>query len=199
MVVGWFMVFNATFNNISVILWWSVLLMDETRVHSENHWPVTSHWQILFNPLMTWFLVYMCTYHLELWTNIFLFSLCVSNSVQIKEKQIVYAISDCSIIKILKFLDEKCATHKICNKEQIKNILSSNWPVTSHWQILFNPLMTWFLVYMCTYHLELWINCFHRICFIFTGRKWNYYMQFVFNRWWWNKTDVGFPVELMWN
>jgi hypothetical protein len=26
--------FNATFNNISVILWWSVLLMEET---GENH------------------------------------------------------------------------------------------------------------------------------------------------------------------
>jgi len=34
------MVFNATFNNISVILWLSVLLMEETR---ENHRPVTSH------------------------------------------------------------------------------------------------------------------------------------------------------------
>jgi hypothetical protein len=29
--------FNATFNNISVILWWSVLLMEETRVPGENH------------------------------------------------------------------------------------------------------------------------------------------------------------------
>jgi hypothetical protein len=27
---GGFMVFNATFNNILVILWWSVLLMEET-------------------------------------------------------------------------------------------------------------------------------------------------------------------------
>jgi hypothetical protein len=26
------MVFNATFNNISVILWWSVLLVEETGV-----------------------------------------------------------------------------------------------------------------------------------------------------------------------
>ena len=26
------MVLNATFNNISVILWWSVLLVEETRV-----------------------------------------------------------------------------------------------------------------------------------------------------------------------
>ena len=32
-----FMVFNATFNNISVISWWSVLLMEETRVPGENH------------------------------------------------------------------------------------------------------------------------------------------------------------------
>jgi hypothetical protein len=38
------MVFNATFNNVSVILWRSVLLVEET---GENHWPVASHWQIL--------------------------------------------------------------------------------------------------------------------------------------------------------
>jgi hypothetical protein len=34
---GWFMVFNATFNNISVILWPSVLLVEETGVPGENH------------------------------------------------------------------------------------------------------------------------------------------------------------------
>ena len=39
----WFMVFNATFNNISVILWWSVLLLEETEVPGEKHWPVASH------------------------------------------------------------------------------------------------------------------------------------------------------------
>jgi hypothetical protein len=32
-----FMVFNATFNNMSVILWQSVLLVEETGVHRENH------------------------------------------------------------------------------------------------------------------------------------------------------------------
>jgi len=37
------MMFNATFNNISVILWRSVLLAEETRIHGENHGPVTSH------------------------------------------------------------------------------------------------------------------------------------------------------------
>ena len=39
-----FMVFNATFNNISVISLRSVLLIEET---GENHWPVTNHWQTL--------------------------------------------------------------------------------------------------------------------------------------------------------
>jgi len=33
------MVFNATFNNISVISWWSVLLAEKTRVPGENHRP----------------------------------------------------------------------------------------------------------------------------------------------------------------
>ena len=31
------MVFNAAFNNISVISWWSILLMGETGVPGENH------------------------------------------------------------------------------------------------------------------------------------------------------------------
>ena len=39
----WFMVFNATFNNISVISWQSVLLVLATRLPGENHRPVTSH------------------------------------------------------------------------------------------------------------------------------------------------------------
>ena len=34
------MMFNATFNNISVISWRSVLLVEETGVPGENHRPV---------------------------------------------------------------------------------------------------------------------------------------------------------------
>jgi hypothetical protein len=43
---GWVsvMVFNATFNNISVISWRSVVLVEET---GENHRSVASHWQTL--------------------------------------------------------------------------------------------------------------------------------------------------------
>jgi len=37
------MVLNATFNNILVIWWQSVLLVDETRVPGENYRPVASH------------------------------------------------------------------------------------------------------------------------------------------------------------
>jgi hypothetical protein len=37
------MMFNATFNNISVISWWSDLFVEETRVPGENHRPEASH------------------------------------------------------------------------------------------------------------------------------------------------------------
>jgi len=37
------MVFNATFNNISVISWRSVLLLEESGVPGENHRPSASH------------------------------------------------------------------------------------------------------------------------------------------------------------
>ena len=41
------MVFNAIFNKILVILWWSVLLVEETEGPGENHRPVASHLQTL--------------------------------------------------------------------------------------------------------------------------------------------------------
>ena len=39
----WVTLFKATSNNISVISWWSVLLMEETRVPREKHCPTASH------------------------------------------------------------------------------------------------------------------------------------------------------------
>ena len=41
------MVFNITFNNISVISKRLVLLVEETRVPGENHGHDVSHWQTL--------------------------------------------------------------------------------------------------------------------------------------------------------
>ena len=41
------MVFNSTFNNISLISWRSVVLVDETGVPGENHRPAASHWKAL--------------------------------------------------------------------------------------------------------------------------------------------------------
>ena len=45
--VGWFIVVNATFSNILVISWWSVLLVGDTGVSRENHLAVASQWQTL--------------------------------------------------------------------------------------------------------------------------------------------------------
>jgi len=47
------MVFNTTFNNISVISWLSVLLVEETGVPGETHRPVTSHWQTLSHNIVS--------------------------------------------------------------------------------------------------------------------------------------------------
>ena len=41
------MMFNATFNNISVISWKSVLLVEQSGVPGEIHRPAAGHWQTL--------------------------------------------------------------------------------------------------------------------------------------------------------
>ena len=46
------MVFNATFNNISVISWRSVLLVEVTGVLGENNQPAASHWQTLYHIML---------------------------------------------------------------------------------------------------------------------------------------------------
>ena len=43
----WFMVLNATFNNISDISWRSVLLVEETGISREDQRLVPSHWHTL--------------------------------------------------------------------------------------------------------------------------------------------------------
>ena len=43
----WFMVFNATFNNVSATSQGSVLLVEETGVPRENHRSVASHGKTL--------------------------------------------------------------------------------------------------------------------------------------------------------
>ena len=66
-VVCCLMVFNATFNNISVISWLSVLLVEETRGPEEiifyNHWPVASHWQSLSHNVVHLALIEILTHN----------------------------------------------------------------------------------------------------------------------------------------
>jgi len=47
------MVFNITFNNISVISWPSVLFVEETRGHGENHCPAAGHLQTLLHNVVS--------------------------------------------------------------------------------------------------------------------------------------------------
>ena len=47
-----FIVFNGTFNDISVISWRSVLVVEETGVPGENHKPAESQWQTLSHNVM---------------------------------------------------------------------------------------------------------------------------------------------------
>ena len=68
--MGWgFMVLNAAFNNISVISWWSVLLVKETEVPIEDHRSVASHWQTLSHKC--------CTEYTSPWTRFGLTTLVV--------------------------------------------------------------------------------------------------------------------------
>ena len=60
-----FMVFNITFNNISVISWWSVLLVEVTGVPEENHQPVTSHWQTLSHNVVYLALIEIRTHNIS--------------------------------------------------------------------------------------------------------------------------------------
>jgi len=46
-ILGWFMVVNTTCNNISVISWRSVLLVEETGVRWEKPLTCRCHWQTL--------------------------------------------------------------------------------------------------------------------------------------------------------
>ena len=41
------MVLKAAFNNIAIISWMSLLLVEENRVPRENYLPEASHWQTL--------------------------------------------------------------------------------------------------------------------------------------------------------
>ena len=47
------MVFNVTFNNISIILWRLVLLLEETGVPGEKHRHVASHCQALSHNVLS--------------------------------------------------------------------------------------------------------------------------------------------------
>jgi hypothetical protein len=56
---------NATFNNISVISWRSILLVVETGGHGENHRPVPSHRQPLSHNVVHLALIEIQTHNIS--------------------------------------------------------------------------------------------------------------------------------------
>ena len=59
------MVFNVNFNNISVLWWRSVLLMEKTGGPGENHRPVASHWQVLSHNTVHLTLINILTHNIS--------------------------------------------------------------------------------------------------------------------------------------
>ena len=59
------MVFNATFNNISVISWRSIFLVEETGGPGENHRSVTSHCQTLSHNVVHLALIEIRTHNIS--------------------------------------------------------------------------------------------------------------------------------------
>ena len=61
------MMYDATFNNVSAISWWPVLLMEE--IPGENHRPVASHRQSLTHNAVSSIIHYMHVVDIEKCTN----------------------------------------------------------------------------------------------------------------------------------
>jgi len=97
----WFMVFSTTFNNISVILWWSVLLVEETGVPGENHWSVASHWQTLSHKL--------CRVHL-IWAGFELTTFCGDRDWLCRSNYHMITATTTPII----LASEKCQKSQVC-------------------------------------------------------------------------------------
>ena len=93
------MVFNATFNYISAILWRSVSLVEESGVPGEIHRPVASHWQTLSLTNLMLYRVYLVSAVFELTT---LVVIALIAQVVIKYYKCFYYFLCNSIVSIVK-------------------------------------------------------------------------------------------------
>ena len=75
------MVLNATFNNISVISWRSVSLVEETGVPGENHRPAVSFWKTLSLYHIMLYRVHLVWVGFELTTLVAKGTVCISSYI----------------------------------------------------------------------------------------------------------------------
>jgi hypothetical protein len=113
------MVFNVTFNNISVISWWSVLLMEETGGHGENHRP-----DKLYH-------IMLCTSHLsrfEFTTSVVIGTECIGICKSNYHTITATTTPHVQICIYCLYKGEDVLSCKTC----IKMILSGSWIIPGH-------------------------------------------------------------------
>jgi hypothetical protein len=84
------MVFNATSNNILVISWRSVLLVEQTR---ENHRPAASHWQTLSYKVVSLLPINFSFYFLQ--STVFALIFLAKPKSQMLKKKSIYSNKFC--------------------------------------------------------------------------------------------------------
>jgi hypothetical protein len=154
-------VFNATFNNISIISWRSVLLVEETGGLGENHWLVTEgpSWPWSYGSWNYNYLCNQCLSPLMLWVRISIRARCTTLFVNACQWLVTSQwfspsppVSSTNktdrhdIIEIL--LKVALNTIKQTNKQTTKV------NVTSHWQALTNNVVHLALIEIRTHNIS---------------------------------------------
>jgi hypothetical protein len=94
------MVFNATFNNISVISWRSALLVEETGEPGENHWHVASHWQTLSHNV-----VHLALIEIQLTISVVIGTDCIGSCIS--NYHTIMAMMDLKLMEVTCYFHER--------------------------------------------------------------------------------------------
>jgi hypothetical protein len=140
-----------TFNNITVISWWSVLLMEDTRGPGENHWPVASHCQNLSHNVVHLALIEIRIYNILPLTG------------QLKTTENAYLLNIYSWRNTIGYLWQWMEWNLIYVEQFLKEITyfilkhftyENHWPVASHCQNLSHNVVHLALIEIRIYNIR---------------------------------------------